>query len=196
MQENLTQRQKNQRETWNAIHEAAYSLVVHHKSPTVTVEEIAAAAGVSRRTFFNYFPTKEDAILGTKLPDVTDEIVKSYTRSEADELTRVVHLFLTVLRTSLPGEGMARRKVAVQAMPSLRTRLGHLLSEIEHLVREVLLTSHSDLSSDDEDLDVLLLLAMSITRHAMARYQDENREIEPLLTHSIAAFRKVVDQTR
>jgi AcrR family transcriptional regulator len=38
-----------------------------------TVEEVCSEVGVSRRTFFNYFPTKEDAILGV---DETDEFVR------------------------------------------------------------------------------------------------------------------------
>ena len=34
----------------------------------VTVDEIAAAACISRRSFFRYFPTKEDAVVGTHAP--------------------------------------------------------------------------------------------------------------------------------
>src|SRR5689334_8776300 len=41
---------------------AAYRMFVQHGFEATTVEEIADAAGVSRRTFFRHFPTKEDAI--------------------------------------------------------------------------------------------------------------------------------------
>lgn len=37
-------------------------MFVQHGFEATTVEEIADAAGVSRRTFFRHFPTKEDAI--------------------------------------------------------------------------------------------------------------------------------------
>ncbi|HUZ21483.1 MAG TPA: TetR family transcriptional regulator [Acidimicrobiales bacterium] len=50
--------------TRRALRLAALDLVAARGLVHVTVEDIAEAADVSTRTFFNYFPTKEAAVLG------------------------------------------------------------------------------------------------------------------------------------
>ncbi|MFC5825160.1 TetR/AcrR family transcriptional regulator [Nonomuraea insulae] len=56
-------RERKKAETRQAVHEAALRLVVSHGLDSVTVEAIADAANISRRTFSNYFSGKEDALL-------------------------------------------------------------------------------------------------------------------------------------
>ncbi|MEU6998316.1 TetR/AcrR family transcriptional regulator [Nonomuraea sp. NPDC046570] len=56
-------RERKKAETRQAVHEAALRLVVQHGLDAVTVEAIADAANISRRTFSNYFTGKEDAVL-------------------------------------------------------------------------------------------------------------------------------------
>src|SRR6476661_8617448 len=63
-----TLRERKKVETWTAIHEAASSLAQERGLEQATVEVVAEAAGVSPRTFFNYFPAKEDAVLGLREP--------------------------------------------------------------------------------------------------------------------------------
>lgn len=57
----LRERKKLERRL--ALIDAAHRLVEERGYDRVTVEDIAAAAGVSTRTFFNYFEAKDDAIV-------------------------------------------------------------------------------------------------------------------------------------
>jgi AcrR family transcriptional regulator len=65
-------RERKKRETRLAIHRAALDLVEESGFDAVTTDQIAARAGVSPRTFFNYFPTKEGAVLGATPADLEE----------------------------------------------------------------------------------------------------------------------------
>ncbi|MCC5580017.1 TetR family transcriptional regulator [Microtetraspora sp. AC03309] len=56
-------RERKKAETRQAVHEAAMRLALEFGLDNVTVEAIADAANISRRTFSNYFAGKEDALL-------------------------------------------------------------------------------------------------------------------------------------
>ena len=62
--EELGLREQKKRQTRMAMHRAALELVVEHGLAGVTAQRIAERAGVSTRTFFNHWATKEYAILG------------------------------------------------------------------------------------------------------------------------------------
>lgn len=55
-------RDRKKAATRQALHEAALRLALERGPAEVTVDEIADAADVSRRTFNNYFPSKEAAV--------------------------------------------------------------------------------------------------------------------------------------
>ena len=91
-------RERRREQTWTAIHEAALKRVREHGMRGTTVEEIAQEAGVSPRTFFNYFPSKEDAVLGLREPVVSEEILETDRAHEDDNtIIRVTHLLWQVI---------------------------------------------------------------------------------------------------
>ncbi|MFD5867911.1 helix-turn-helix domain-containing protein [Corynebacterium sp. NPDC060344] len=60
-------RELKRRRTRRSIEDAAITLIADRGYDDVTVEDICAAAEISRRTFFNYFSSKDHAIFGRGL---------------------------------------------------------------------------------------------------------------------------------
>jgi len=77
-------RERKKTETRRAIGDAALALAVERGPAAVTVDDIAERAGVSARTVFNYFATKEEAILGLD-PDRRRETLDQLEARPADE---------------------------------------------------------------------------------------------------------------
>jgi AcrR family transcriptional regulator len=118
-------RERKKRETRRALNLAALDLVEERGYGAVTTEEIAARAGVSVRTFFNYFPSKEAAVIGT-----TAEELESYAaaleevreaETPMDALRRILAGMLAP--TSIDRELRARRRRILLGEPSLAPAL-------------------------------------------------------------------------
>src|SRR6185295_1075703 len=59
-----SQRDRQKQATRETLRSTALRLFVQHGFRETTAEEIAAAAGVSRRTFFLHFASKDEVLLG------------------------------------------------------------------------------------------------------------------------------------
>jgi AcrR family transcriptional regulator len=62
-------RDLKKRDTWRLIQAAALQLMVERGFDAVSIDDIVAAAGISRRSFFNYFAGKESVVFD---PDPDD----------------------------------------------------------------------------------------------------------------------------
>ncbi|MCY7343181.1 MAG: TetR/AcrR family transcriptional regulator [Pseudonocardia sp.] len=103
-------RERNKRATRRALRAATLELGLRRGLAEVSVEEIARRAGVSPRTFFNYFDTKEDAAL-IELFVVTDEELAVFTAGNGGagvwaDLTRI--LAADVERAEADGQDLPR----------------------------------------------------------------------------------------
>ncbi|MFC7457200.1 TetR/AcrR family transcriptional regulator [Brachybacterium sp. GCM10030267] len=88
-------RERKKRLTRVAMHRAALELVLEEGLSNVTADMIAARAGVSTRTFFNHWSTKESAILGILsgegerlVESLHERIVRSGTRDALRSVLR------------------------------------------------------------------------------------------------------------
>src|SRR5271165_5864259 len=66
-------RDRKKQATRQALRSAALELVAERGFAHVTIEDIAEAADVATRTFFNYFPSKESAVIGAD-PERIEEL--------------------------------------------------------------------------------------------------------------------------
>lgn len=103
------------------IERAALTLVLECGFDGVTVEDICAAAEISKKTFFNYFTSKAAAVLGMYLPFPTEDELLGMLEDRADE--EYIDVLVDVLDTRTgPGDDaeVARLRVqALRAMPNL-----------------------------------------------------------------------------
>lgn len=70
-------REKQRAATAARIVRGARRLADQHGVDGFTLDDLAEAAGVSRRTLFNYFPTKYDAVLGEE-PIIAPELMETF----------------------------------------------------------------------------------------------------------------------
>ena len=105
-----------------------------------TVEQIAAAAGMSRTSFFRYFGSKEDVILG-RIDEVGLRIRDALiARPEHEPVWEAMRRAVDGLITDICGEPVPRRKImrTLYASKSLKAReLGRQLSWHDLMVPEI-----------------------------------------------------------
>ncbi|QIM18648.1 TetR family transcriptional regulator [Leucobacter coleopterorum] len=76
------------RQTRRALTRHARRLTIEHGLSGFTVEQVCELAGVSRRTFFNYFPSKEDAVVGSA-EEIDPTIVKTFMQARPKGITGI-----------------------------------------------------------------------------------------------------------
>lgn len=170
---------------------AAVDLFTARGYDDTTVDDIAAAAGVGRRTFFRYFAGKEDAVS----PDHElglSRIAEVFATAHPDEpvLSLTLRAGETVFELYLADPDTARKRFAlVHAVPALRDREAAMVHRYRRLfTRELTARLHA---VDDGDLRAAVTAAAVVAAHnqALRGWLVEGGTVESCLAH----FRKVAD---
>ncbi len=142
-------RARKKRETHLALQAAARRLVAERGLDHVTVEEIAEAANVSKRTFFNYFDSKEAALVDAA-PEMAAETAAFLAGRPQDEppLESLRLMFLDVITQR--GHEWGELTRLIQANPALAGRHAASYIEFDMVIRQWA----ADRSGTDPQLDL------------------------------------------
>lgn len=92
-------REANKARTRQAVSDALFALLATEPIDQLTAERVADAAGISRRTFFNYFPSVE-AVLAHRQQEVLDQLrVVLARRPRSESLVEGLHATIDELFT-------------------------------------------------------------------------------------------------
>jgi AcrR family transcriptional regulator len=146
-----SRRERKKQATRQAIHEAAFALAEELGLASVTVEAIADRADVAARTFFNYFPSKEDAILDwdPERPEALRQALIARPREE-DALTALRRVMEDEMaQRTLDAERTLRQMRLIRTEPQLRASMAAFSDDVEHaLVAGVAARTGQDAGAD------------------------------------------------
>jgi AcrR family transcriptional regulator len=116
----------------SAIERTALDLALEHGYENVTVEMICEASTVSQRTFFNYFGSKEGAILGSAPRKLSDEAAAAFVATDSPRvLTDLVRLILSSLDVQPDPERFRLRRQVFAQSPELMGKQLERITELE-----------------------------------------------------------------
>lgn len=169
-------RERRRRQTSADIRDAAVRLASDRGFDKITIEEICAEAGISTRTFFNYFPTKESAIAygPSDLPaELAEEFVAAGPAPYRVVLSELITLAAHHLRDKPP-----RREQAACMLELAKTSpavLAAFLADLERFQNHLtdIVTRRQGARPDDEIPALVAALALTAVRSGIERWASD-----------------------
>jgi len=180
-------RERKKRATREALHDAALRLTLEHGLEHLTVEEISAAADVSPRTFFNYFPGKEQAIVGDDLFAADARQVSEIMTGAASVLDGMQAVALDLAAAvAMRREQVQLRWQVITRYPALITAMFARLEEFNTIVA-CAVAARLECAPDDTYPQLMAAMTTAGIRVAVQRWTTGHRD-EPLERHMAEVF--------
>ena len=162
-----------------------------------TIEELCAEVGISRRTFFNYFPSKEEAVIGMDETDEARRLVEHFNARGSRGWPAVLDdlVEFAIEQMDLTGLGVAEHTdffAAIEREPRLLSRVIGLGREREQALA-VLVANREGVDGDDPRARAAVALFSTLLRTAVERIlrPGATEEFGPALLDSLVAVRSV-----
>ena len=153
----------------DALVAAAFQLFIENGFEQTTVDDIVALAGVGRRSFFRYFPSKEDVVFPDHercLADMTEYLDAS---ADADDpVVRVCDAARLVLRMYAESPAFSvQRYQLTKKVPALRTYELSVVWRYERTLAAYLRGRYADLPDGSVRADVVAAAVVAAHNNAL-----------------------------
>lgn len=185
-------RERRKRETSRALTDAARRLTTDHGFAGFTIEELCGEVGVSRRTFFNYFESKEHAVFGfTAIDPRQEELEAAFVAGSGELLDDFVDLVIARFDLHSPLDHAPALFAIIEQEPRLIKAAFELMSANER--RDMHLIMQRDGADADAELraEVLVQSVGALMRLSMDRllHHHSTESFTDLLTRRLAVAR-------
>lgn len=179
-------RERKRADTHARVHSAAMELFARRGFEATTLDDIATAAGVSRRSLFHYFASKEDIVLSTKagLGDLIEAAVAR--RPAAEPLLAMAENALTDMASDFQGPGPRALARLIHDTPALRSGDQARYEALEGRLARAM-AARKGLAPDDLQTRVVATTAIGVLRMATGAWLASDDERGPEV-HGKAAF--------
>ncbi|WP_407688922.1 TetR family transcriptional regulator [Mycobacterium sp. HUMS_1102779] len=172
-------RERRRRQTSMDIRDAVVRLASERSFDRVTIDEICVEAGISSRTFFNYFPNKESAIAYGP-SDIPPELVAEFVASGPAPYSVVLAELITLAAHHLR-DAPPKREQAVCMLQLAKTTpavLAAFLADLERFQTHLtdIVARRQGMRPDDEVPAMISALALTAVRSGIERWSDGKPE--------------------
>src|SRR5262245_42722768 len=167
----LSPRERRRTRTMREIQGEALRLLTANGYEQTTIEQIADAADISPRTFFRYFPTKEDVVLWDEYDAMIPGLIEGRPADEpAGETMRAITRHAIQGLYERDPERLIARYRLLFSVPAVRARfLEFARSGVEQL--NALFAARRGLASDDLKLQLTAAAIVDAAGAALDRWQ-------------------------
>jgi len=188
-------RERKRRLTLDRIAEVGLKLFVENGYEATTLDAIAAASGISRRTFFYYLKSKEDVLLAHESGNFPQALRPTFLKQSPKQspINAARKTFLALASMYETKESIVADRI-LRSIEPLRLRKEALLVQMEELLAEAMYEMWPDRSKRPA-LRMAAMMAIGTLRLAKDNWR-ENDAAHPLTHYIDEAFDLLSHQSK